>query len=212
MDQDQKRVQQASQPPQERLSSVALPGEALREAEHYRLGLPLQRYQDQNPVGLKIFWGIWGVWTLIPVIVGVLVGRIDASTMLYIGVSGGVPLIVVLIETLRVMTQIRKRGYLCSDGFLIMTGSSRVLAAIRWDEIQEIYEEWNERERKWWVITKDNRRVTISIFVSGRVREMEKLGEQALAAFRRLHPPTLNSLIELLPAVLGLTQKRKHTM
>lgn len=70
-----------------------------------------------------------------------------------------------------------------------------MLAAVRWEEIREVHEvtliqedEDETAEHEWCFLLKGKKRITISRAGTGKVREMEKLGEAAFKEFQRVYP------------------------
>lgn len=185
---DQDRFQQVPQPRQTHRSLSNLPEEAPREAERHRLGLPLLRYTRSDLfIGVAILMD--GIYILSLTVL--TLGHPTSSDDLIIWLCwGGMWLCfaglaarttwILLQSATYAIVYAWKRCYLCTDGLLIIRGSHQVFAAIRWDEIQQIY----PQKETYQIITKEN--VCVSIPRFGNIREMKRLGEPVCEALRRL--------------------------
>lgn len=223
MTQEQEHFQSTFALPQQKDSLDVLPEEAFHEAHRYRLGSPLKRYVDSNP---------WSSQSITLIATGFLCSTITTFLLIIIFVTSypnafafisymlflaGTPLVLTTWGIIAVRGQAGRRGYLCTEGFLILTGSNqtkaairigsnRVRAAIRWDDIAEVRMQWSfgmstehpeDTEQwqvgmRWRIITKENRSVVISSGYAEpgmkRPTEMEQLGFEICQIFRERHP------------------------
>jgi hypothetical protein len=185
---DQDCLQQVPQPRLTHRSLSNLPEEAFREAERHLLGLPLLRYTHSDLfIGVPILMDGIYILSLTVLILGHPTSSDDLIASLCWGVMGlcfaglaAYTTWILLQSATYAIVYAWKRCYLCADGLLIIRGNHLVFAAIRWDEIQQIY----PKKEMYQIITNEN--VCVSIPRFGNIREMKRLGEPVCEALRRL--------------------------